>query len=103
MFTGTYPAERRPEKYVQETVSTTAMPLTAIPQGATSAVIFVETQGIRVRDDGVNPTSAVGRPLAANTSIELHSKKALKQFRMIRSGASDATVSVSYYSAGKAY
>lgn len=103
MFTGTYPADRRPEGYRQQTVSTTAVSLTNVPQSATSAIVFVETQGIRCRDDSVAPTSGVGFPLAALASFELNSRKAINQFKMIRSGASDAVVSIAYYSAGKAY
>lgn len=35
-----------------------------IPAGATLAIVKVETQAIRWRDDGTNPTAAVGFPMA---------------------------------------
>lgn len=37
-----------------------------VPQMANLAVISVETQAVRMRDDGTDPTASVGFPLAAS-------------------------------------
>ncbi len=38
-----------------------------VPDGATHAVIQVETQSVRWRDDGTPPTAAVGMPLSVDS------------------------------------
>lgn len=40
-----------------------------VPTGATIAQICVETAGVRYRDDGVAPTSSVGMPLVATSTV----------------------------------
>jgi len=107
MFTGTYPADRKPMGYRQLTVSDSAIGLSSatggIPQGATSAVVVVESQPIRARDDGAAPTSSAGMPFAATSRIELASNAQIDQFKAIRSGDTDAVLNISYYAARKAY
>lgn len=104
MFAGTYPAARKPQGYRQQTVSTTAVPLSNVPASAVYALILVEGDSVRVRDDGVAPTSSAGMPFAATAKIELHSRKQINDFLAIRSGSGDATLNISYYSADrKAY
>lgn len=53
-----------PLGYVQVTVSSSAVGITP-PAGATWCVFAVETNAIRWRDDGTNPTAAVGFPQGA--------------------------------------
>lgn len=90
--------EGLPVGYAQVTVSTTAVGLT-IPEGATSAVITVETDNIRWRDDATDPTSTVGMFTMQTQSFELVSSKSLSQFKAIRdaSATADAILNISFY------
>jgi hypothetical protein len=92
----TFPAGIKPLGYQQLTVSTTAVGL-SVPAKAIRAVIGVEAQPIRWRDDGTNPTSSVGTLQKADTFIEIYDPKALNAFKAIRQDASDATLNISYY------
>lgn len=89
------------------TVSTAAVSLTAAtyaPTGATAAAyayITVETDSVRWWADGTAPTSSVGHAQAAATSFSLCDIAALSGLRVIRSGASDATLRVSYFRAAQ--
>lgn len=80
--------------YQQLTVSTTAVALT-VPGGSRYALIRVSAMPVRFRDDGTNPTSALGMPLNTGDSIEYDGP--LSALRFIRSGASDATLDILYY------
>jgi hypothetical protein len=55
----------------------------APPEDATSALVQAESQGIRYRDDGTDPTAAVGATLAAGDSViltgDLSSYKVIEQ------------------------
>ena len=88
-----------PKGYQQLTVSTAAVGLT-LPAGAQRAVITVEVQSIRWRDDGTAPTDAIGTLVAANATIELNSLLSLRQFKAIRVSV-DAKLSITYYGASK--
>ena len=90
--------ERAPKGYEQLTVSTAAVGLT-LPSGATRAVVYVEAQPIRWRDDAVAPTSSVGVPAVATDAFELPSVQSINGFKAIRSGSTDATLNVVYYGA----
>ena len=109
MVNASYPINRKPRGYRQQVVSTVALALSAlpggVPQGVTYAKILVETNAARWRDDGIAPTTTVGMlaTSAINREIELFSNEQIRNFRIIRDGATDAIVSVSYYSANKAY
>ena len=87
----------RPLGYQQLVVSSTAVALTlpAVPGIVRQAVIVVEANPIRYRDDGTAPTAAVGTLVAANTPIVV-TGNAISSFRAIRTGA-DASLSISYY------
>jgi hypothetical protein len=67
----------------------------AIPQGAyLSAVIVVELEDFRWRDDGVDPTSGVGELLPKNTEFVYSGRlSALRLIPVTGSG----TIDVSYY------
>lgn len=54
--------QQTPLGYQQITSLSGATHLT-VPTGATQAVIFVEAQAVRFRDDGTAPTATVGAPL----------------------------------------
>ena len=83
------------------TVSNTAIGFTTatIVTSTTSASYaygYVATDAVRYRDDGVNPTAAVGIPVAVSTYFEVCGAAAVRAFRMIRQ-TTDASVSVAYY------
>lgn len=52
--------ETQPLGYVQMTSLGSAVSLTSIPAGATKVVMQSEAQDVRFRDDGTNPTAAIG-------------------------------------------
>lgn len=93
---GTYPAGIKPKGFQQLTVSTTAVGLT-VPAGATRAVCHVQSQPLRWRDDGTNPTSSVGVLTAAAVIFELHGTYSMNAFKAIRSGSTDSVLEISYY------
>ncbi len=78
-------------------VSTAAVALADVPSSCNYAVITVETAGVRYRDDGTNPTAAIGTPLAAGAVLIYNGDPSPLKF--IRSGGADATVQASYYQA----
>ena len=98
---GTYPAEKKPAGYRQLTVSSTAVGLAdatgGIPAFATRAVITVEADAIRWRDDGVDPTSTVGMPAAKDSSFELPSAESIADFKAIRVNTTDVKLNIVYY------
>lgn len=100
---GTYPAERKPVGYRQLEVGEEAVELAdatgGIPNSATRAVIWVETDSIRWRDDGEDPTSSVGMYVDKNLSFELHSAESIANFKAIKAGTGDsnAKINIAYY------
>ena len=96
-----FTVERVPKGYRQLTISTAAIKLSTatggIPAGATRAVVYVESNPIRWRDDTVAPTSSVGVPAVDTDSFELPSIQSINGFQAIRSASSDAKISVVYY------
>lgn len=85
------------------TVSTTAIGFTSTvisPAGAIggkSAFCTVESQPIRWREDGTVPTASVGHPKVAGTEVSLIGLNNMLKFKAIRSGATDATLSCTYF------
>jgi len=67
-----------------------------IPTGAAYAIVKAITQPLRFRDDGTDPTSMIGRSLAANDVIEITSRKQLANFKLIAQGTSGAA-EILYY------
>jgi len=65
-----------------------------VPTGATLAVIVPETQAIRWRDDGVDPTASVGMPVAITGAMSYDGD--LNRIRFIEQVAG-AKLNVSYY------
>lgn len=66
-----FPAFAASLGYQQSTSLSTsaAINLPSIPSNAQSVIIDVENAGVRFRDDGTDPTSSVGRPIAAGQSL----------------------------------
>jgi len=79
--------------YQQITDLSSAVGLT-IPAGATLALIVPETQNVRWRDDGTNPTASVGMPIFVGASLSYDGD--LNRIRFIQEAAS-AKLNVSYY------
>lgn len=54
----------------QITSLSSAVGFTSIPDGTELVIVQAETQNVRFRDDGTNPTASVGIILVANTVYE---------------------------------
>lgn len=70
--TGGYAGTRQlyPLGYLQVSLSTTTVTdLPDPPAGTTIALVKIEAAGARYRDDGVDPTSAVGMPLSVGETL----------------------------------
>lgn len=80
--------------YTQITSLSSATGLGTIPQGATLALITPETQSIRWRDDGTNPTASVGMPVTAGAYLSYDGD--LNRIKFIEQSAS-AKINVSFY------
>lgn len=65
------PYAATPLGYFQTTGFTTAVGLPSIPAGAICALVTIETNAARFRDDGTAPTSGIGFPLAATQTVSL--------------------------------
>lgn len=93
---GTQPVGLKPKGFQAFTVSSTALALT-VPSGTTRAIVTVEDQPLRWRDDGTDPTSTVGFLEPATSRFELYGYSSLQNFKMIKDGATDSEVGVVYY------
>lgn len=82
----------RPLGY-QQILPTVATALT-VPAGACVAIIACETQAVRWRDDGTNPTASVGYPLAVGAELEYTGQLNLIKFIEQVGGG---VINVSYY------
>lgn len=79
--------------YQQITSLSSATGLT-IPQGTTLALIVPETQNVRWRDDGTNPTASVGMPIFVGASLSYDGD--LNRIKFIES-TSGAVLNIAYY------
>lgn len=91
----TYPFGLKPLGFEQITVSTTVKTL-AVPENTKRATLHVEAQPLRYRLDGTNPDANTGVLVKADVSFDLYTE-ALKAFKAIRQGGSDATLTVHYF------
>jgi hypothetical protein len=83
-----------PRGYVQVTNVSAAVGIGALPDGATRASIQAESQDVRWRDDGTNPTTSVGMVLKANATLDYAGDMAAIKF--IETSAS-AKLNVAFY------
>jgi hypothetical protein len=90
---GVEPARAEPMGYQQITSLSSATSL-SVPGGAKYAIICAETAGVRWRDDGTNPTAAIGMPLAASSCIQYYNFLTSLSFIQQVSGA---ILDVTYY------
>jgi hypothetical protein len=79
--------------YQQITDLSSAAGLT-VPQGATLALIVPETQNVRWRDDGTDPTASVGMPIFVGASLSYDGD--FNKIKFIQETAS-AKLNISYY------
>jgi len=77
-------------------VSSTAIPLTTVPSGATSALITVNSNSIRYTLSGTTLSTTVGHLKAATTEFTITTAQNLSQARFI-AAASDASITVTYF------
>lgn len=82
-----------PKGYQQVTSISSAAGLT-VPTGAVIALIQPETQSVRWRDDGTNPTTSVGMVIAAGETLAYTGN--LGAFKVIEVTGT-AKLNVSYY------
>lgn len=85
---------KTPLGFAQLAVSNTSVSLPTIPAAANLAVICVESGAVRWRDDGTDPTAAVGMLLPAGGTYEFDAN--LAEIEFIRTSV-DAALSISYY------
>jgi hypothetical protein len=85
--------------FQQLTVTGSAQGLPNIPARATRAVITVETDNIRWRDDGTAPTGSVGNFVMQTQSFELKSSASIAAFQVIKDTAATGTpvLDIAYY------
>lgn len=86
-------ARQSNQGYQQLTVHSAATSLT-VPHLANVAVISVETQAVRMRDDGTDPTASIGFPLATGTPFTYDGE--LSRLKLIAQTGT-ATVNVWYF------
>lgn len=91
---GTRQGYMEPAGYVQITNVSSAVGLGTIPDGVTLVMIQPESQNIRWRDDGTNPTTSVGGIVVAN-DILFYSGP-MSAFKMIEVSAT-AKVNLTFY------
>lgn len=80
----------------QQITSLSASTALTIPTGASVAVITIETQAVRYRDDGVAPTGSVGWPIAVGQPVPFYGAAEIAALRFIEQTAS-AKIDVNYY------
>lgn len=84
-----------PTGYQQITTLTAAVGFTIPSGGAQMAIVTVESQAVRWRDDGTDPTASVGMPLAVAQSI-IMTERQLSTIKFIEQ-AVGAKLNISYY------
>lgn len=87
------PAGAIPLGYQQLSSLSSAQALT-VPAGSRYARIIPQTQAVRWRDDGTNPSATVGMPVAVGeTLVYAGDLKAIKFFEQ----AASAVLNIAYY------
>lgn len=81
----------------QQVIGAAGATALTVPPGSQFCIITPEAQAIRWRDDGTNPTAAIGYPLAVGNELVYTGN--LATFRMIEQVAG-TTVNICYYGAG---
>lgn len=91
------PYAATPLGFGQQATFSTSTTLPAIPVGTICAVVAVETNPVRYRDDGVAPTATVGQLVTVGQPLSLcEISSGLSAVRFIPTTGS-ATIDVSFY------
>ena len=61
---------------------------------AEKAIIVSNAEGVVISWDGTDPTTTLGLPIPEGSSVEISGNPNIQNLKFIRSGASDATVTV---------
>jgi hypothetical protein len=80
----------------QQITSLAAATALTIPAGTAFALITPQTQAVRWRDDGVDPTATIGYPLAAGSELQ-YAASSLTRLRFIEQVAG-AALNIVYFS-----
>lgn len=75
------------QNYVQLTSLSSATALSGIPAGVIFAWIQAETQAVRWRADGVDPTASVGSVIAAGATLEFSGNMSAIKFIEVTASA----------------
>lgn len=81
----------------QQLTSLSGATALTVPDGAQRALMVTQTQNVRWRDDGSNPTTAIGMLITTGASVPFEFKGDLAAFRVIEVTTS-AKLDVTYYS-----
>lgn len=79
----------------QQITSLSSSTALTVPIGTCLAIVTPETQAVRWRDDGTDPTATVGYPLAVGAELRITSAQ-LSVIEFIEQAAS-AKINVCYY------
>jgi hypothetical protein len=82
--------------YQQLTVSNAALNLPSIPAGTSKVALRAETQNIRWRDDGSDPTAGAGVLMTTTDPILVYDGEITK-VRVIRATGADGVLNIAYY------
>lgn len=82
--------------YVQMTSLGSATAFSSVPSDASYAVVTVESQAVRWRDDAVNPSATVGMPIAVGNSTTFNGRANILATKFFEQ-AGGAKLNVSYY------
>lgn len=82
-------------------VTTSSLSLASIPTGAIGAILQVESDAsstaIRFREDGIDPTSSIGKFKNNGDEFELITQQSLQQFRVIKGNSGTTQLNITYY------
>ena len=81
------------QKLTLTTATATAL---TVPANAQMAIVSVETQAARFRDDGTSPTASTGQPMAVGGAWTFEGNAELQALKFIEQ-SSGAVLTVSYY------
>ena len=88
------PGSDIPLGFVQLAALSSVTPLSSIPAGATRALLQAESQNVRWRDDGTDPTAAVGIAIYVGQLVEYVGNLSAIKFIEVAGGAK---LNISYY------
>lgn len=82
--------------YSQLTITSTVVSTLTVPSGSQMAVVEIETNQVRYRDDGTNPSTTGGTPIAAGGSMTICGLSILNNWK-VTGVTGNATLNVTFY------